>query len=380
MLAGKRLKQTVVCLAGACGATFAGRFLLPMGAGFGVNHLIASVGSSMTGVRATPRKRLPRAKVRGLLTPAPHRGAPRPVAIALALGVWLGGCVSEFAADATAGFLTDAAPSARAYFDYDSAGQAAANGIMQLEGLHRVSPDNETLTLTLAQAYVAFAFGWVMDAQEQAAFVLDYERADREQQRAHLMYTRAQELMFRLLRERDAGIDAVARDPDKLLAYLRREYADPEDDIEIVFWTAVAWGSAITNSPEFDALVDFPSAKVFARHAVELDESYEQASPLALLGGFECSYPEQGGGDWKKGREYFERALKLSARRNHLHQINFARTYAVNAQDKTLFLQLVREVLDAGDQGNEVRLSNKVARRRAERYMNAENLSQWFSD
>jgi hypothetical protein len=302
------------------------------------------------------------------------------VAIALALGVWLGGCVSEFAADATAGFLTDAAPSARAYFDYDSAGQAAANGIMQLEGLHRVSPDNETLTLTLAQAYVAFAFGWVMDAQEQAAFVLDYERADREQQRAHLMYTRAQELMFRLLRERDAGIDAVARDPDKLLAYLRREYADPEDDIEIVFWTAVAWGSAITNSPEFDALVDFPSAKVFARHAVELDESYEQASPLALLGGFECSYPEQGGGDWKKGREYFERALKLSARRNHLHQINFARTYAVNAQDKTLFLQLVREVLDAGDQGNEVRLSNKVARRRAERYMNAENLSQWFSD
>jgi hypothetical protein len=333
--------------------------------------------------------------VRELFTSAPHGGtaaslalgggpssrrASRRAAIALALAAGLGGCVSELAADTTAGFLADAAPSARAYFDYDSAGQAAANGIMQLEGLHRVSPDNELLTLTLAQAYVAFAFGWVMDAQEESAFGLDYDRADREQQRAYLMYTRAQELMFHLLRDRDERIDQVAHDADKLLVYLREEYDDPEDDIEIVFWTAVAWGSAITNSPEFDALVDFPSAKTIARHAVELDAGYENASPLALLGGFECSYPEQGGGDWKKGREYFERALKISGRRNHLHQINFARTYAVNAQDKALFLQLVREVLDAGDQGNEVRLSNKVARRRAERYMNPENLSQWFSE
>lgn len=295
----------------------------------------------------------------------------------LAIVTALVGCVSEFAADTTAGFLAKAAPSARAYFDYDTAGQAAANGLVQLEGLHRVSPRNRTITLSLAQAYIAYAFGWVMDSQEQAMFAGEYERADREQQRAYLMYTRATRLMFSLLRERDAGIDqAVNGDPDALLSYLRDAYDDPEDDTELVFWTAVAWGSAITNSPEFDAMVDFPAAKVLARHAMELDENYENAGALALLGGFESSYPEQLGGDWQKGRAYFERALELSGRRNHLHQINFARTYAVNAQDKPLFVALVREVLEAGDQGDAVRLSNKVARRRAERYL--AHLDEWF--
>lgn len=331
--------------------------------------------------RTGPRWRHPASMVPALVAPAFRRRSIGQSTLVFGVCCWLLGCVSEIAADTTAGFLNDAAPSVRAYFDYESAGQAAANGVMQLEGLHRVSPDNETLTLTLAQAYVAYAFGWVMDAQEQASFALDYERADREQKRAYLMYTRAQQLMFRLLRDRDPRIDEIVKgDPDKLLAYLRKEYGDREDDIEIVFWTAVAWGSAITNSPEFDALVDFPAAKVFARHAVELDERFENAGPLALLGGFECSYPEQGGGDWKKGREYFERALEVSSGRNHLHQINFARTYAVNAQDKALFLKLVRHVIEAGDQGNEVRLSNKVARRRAERYLQPENLAQWFPE
>jgi hypothetical protein len=49
--------------------------------------------------------------------------------------------------------------------------------------------------------------------------------------------------------------------------------------------------------------------------------------------------------------------------------VNFARIYAVNAQDRQLFVSLMREVIEAGDQGDDVRLSNKVARRRAERYL-----------
>ena len=145
--------------------------------------------------------------------------------------VALAGCggVSEFAADTTAGFLADAAPAVRAYFDYESAGDAAANGIIQLEGLHRVSPSNERISLSLAQAYVAYAFGWVMDGQEQAELDGDYERADREQFRAYLMYSRAKQLALGIMRQRDPGIERVLTgDPDKLGAYLREQYDDPD--------------------------------------------------------------------------------------------------------------------------------------------------------
>jgi hypothetical protein len=310
--------------------------------------------------------------------PASIGAAGSRLAISLALLAVQGcGGVSEFAANATAGFLADAAPAVRAYFDYETAGAAAANGLVQLEGLHRVSPNNERLTLSLAQSYIAYGFGWVMDRQEEAALAGRYEEADQQKQRAYLMYSRAQALTLRLMRARDPRIEQILiGDPDKLAAYLREHYDDPEHDTELVFWSAVAWGSAMTNAPSLDALIDLPAVKALAQHSVLLDEKYENGGALALLGGFEASYPEQLGGDWQKGRAYFERALLISGRRNQLHHINFARTYAVNAQDRQLFLSLMREVLEAPDQGDDVRLSNKVARRRAERYL--QHLDDFF--
>jgi hypothetical protein len=305
-----------------------------------------------------------------------HRAA---LSVSCAACLVIAGCggVSEFAANTTAGFLADAAPAVRAYFDYDSAGQAAANGILQLEGLHRVSPNNERIALSLAQAYVAYAFGWVMDGQERAELDGDYVRADHEQARAYLMYTRAHQLLVNIMRKRDPEIDRVlVGDPEHLRAYLREHYPDRERDIELIFWCAVAWGSEITNAPSIDALIELPAAKVFAYHSLHLDARYENGGALALLGGFDASYPEPLGGNWKRGRKFFERALAVSKRRNQLHHINFARTYAINAQDKTLFVALMHEVIESGDQGDDVRLSNKVARRRAERYLS--HLDAWF--
>jgi len=208
-------------------------------------------------------------------------------------------------------------------------------------------------------------------------FAGDYETADYHQQRAFNMYKRAYDLVFRIVRERDDEIEKlIDGDPDLLIKHLREEWDDPEDDIELVFWWALTWGSLVTNSPSMDALVDFTAVKALAAHAVFLDAGYENAGALAMLGGYESSYPEQLGGDWKAGRKYFERAIELSQRRNHLHLINFARTYAVNAQDKELFVSLLHEVIEAPDLGDEVRLSNKVARRRAQRYL--ANIDQWF--
>jgi hypothetical protein len=191
------------------------------------------------------------------------------------------------------------------------------------------------------------------------------------------MYKRASDLVFRLVRERDPDIDKFAfGDPDLLTKHLRETFDDPEDDIELIFWWALTWGSTVTNAPSMDALVDFGAVKAVAAHAVFLDERYENAGALAMLGGYESSYPEQLAGNWKKGKEYFERAIKLSNRKNHLHHINFARTYCVNAGDKELFVKLMREVLESSDLGDGVRLSNKVARRRAKRYL--DNIDEWF--
>jgi hypothetical protein len=296
--------------------------------------------------------------------------------LALAVVLFSQGCAGV-AADLAASFLGSGADTLRGYFDYESAGGAAGTTILQFEALHGASPNNETIMILLSKAYIAYAFGWVMDEHQAALAANDFETADYHKQRAYWMYKRARDLLMRAMRLRDEGIDEVLHgDPDRLASYLIEEYDDEEDDPELLLWCAVAWGSTITNSPEMDAMIDLPIAKTLAQHVATLDEEYEKGAALALLGGFEVAYPRSLGGDWEKGRAYFERALEISQRRDHLHQLNYARLYAVNAMDRELFVSLLREIIDAPDLGADVRMSNKVARRRAQRYL--ANVDEWF--
>jgi hypothetical protein len=283
--------------------------------------------------------------------------------------VWLAsGCVSKLAVNTTVGILSEAEGSTRAYFDYESAGYAAPSGIMQLEGLHTVNPDNETLSLTLAKAYMAYAYGWVMDRRDEADSKGDFDLAAHHQARAYWMYSRARDLVLLEIKRRDPKFtEMVKQDPKTFSAYLKKQWADPEDDLPLLFWLMMTWNSAINNSPDADANVDMPTIRAIAARIAEVDPGYEDAGALVFLGGFECSMPAAFGGDPKKGRKYFEQAVALTQRRNHIVLLNFAQLCAFAAQDRELYVSLLREILEAPDQGNSVRLSNKVARRRAVR-------------
>jgi hypothetical protein len=279
------------------------------------------------------------------------------------------GCnFNRIAVDTTAGVLAEGENSTRGYFDYESAGHAAPSGIMQLEGMHSVSPDNEQLSMILAKAYMAYAYGWVMDAREQADVAGDFDLAKHHQQRAYLMYTRAYDLMRHAAVERDEKLALVLKqDPEALKAHLKKHWNNREDDVPILFWLMMTWNSSVNNALEIDALIDLPMIRALAEHLAQLHPGYEDGGALVFLGGIECSYPEQVGGNPKKGQQFFEQALALSQRKNHINLINYAQLCAVALQDRKLYEALLREIIDAKDQGNLYRLSNKVARRRAVR-------------
>jgi DNA-binding phage protein len=288
-------------------------------------------------------------------------------ALAWTVSIGLLGCsFNRVAVNTTAGVLSEAEASTRAYFDWESAGYAAPSGIMQLEGLHSVSPDNDGLSLTLLKAYMAYAYGWVMDSYEEAYLRGDFALSDHHKQRAYLMYSRARDLGLRVLRRRDEHFsDMMNKDPKTLRAYLEKEFDD--DDLPALFWLMMSWTSAVNNSPNMDDLADMSSLRVIAEWVVKRNPGYEDAGALVFLGGFESSFPAQLGGHPEKGKVYFEQALKLTQRKNHILLINYATLYAATVQDKALYLSLLHEILEAGDQGSLYRLSNKVARRRAVR-------------
>jgi hypothetical protein len=278
------------------------------------------------------------------------------------------GCVDRMAVDTTAGILSEAEGSTRAFFDWESAGYAAPSGIMQLEGLHLISPDNDELTLTVAKAYMAYAYGWVMDAYESAEARGDFDAAKHHQMRAYWMYTRARDLVLKVVAAQDPELPALlSKDPKTLTAHLKARWRDREDDLPGLFWLMMTWSASINNSPDVDSLIDMPMIRTLAAFITELDPGYEDAGALVFLGGFECSMPPEFGGDPKKGKEYYERALGMTHRKNHIVLLNYAVFCAVAAQDRALYTSLLHEILEAPDQGNLHRLSNKVARRRAER-------------
>lgn len=254
----------------------------------------------------------------------------------------------------------------RGFWDYEIARSGTASGIMQLESMHSVSPENEQLSLTLASMYVGYGFGWVELDMEKARADHKYDQSDRLRQRAELLYRRARDLALATMRVRDKGINDVLKgDPQGMRSYLKAHYPS-RDDLGPVFWTASAWGSMLNMTDQMDAAIDLPLIRAMVEHVISIDPAYESATGLIIIGGIYSQTPPDFGGDPAKGKEYFERALELTKRRSRVVQLSYAKLYALTTGDQKLFHSLLDEVLAPEDQGNDVRLSNKIARMHAE--------------
>ena len=73
--------------------------------------------------------------------------------------------------------------------------------------------------------------------------------------------------------------------------------------------------------------------------------------------------------DLEKAKQYFDRALEQTNRRALLTLVNKARYYAVKTGDRKLFDSLLAEVMEAEDPLPEARLANRIARVRAQLYI-----------
>jgi hypothetical protein len=284
----------------------------------------------------------------------------------------LSGCnFSKLAADQTAAIMTEATPALDGFWDYDLAGVGTPGAIMQLEAFHAISPKNEDLSLNLAKAYVGYATGWVESEYEVAYADGNIELSDRLRQRARLMYMRAHHLALSALRERDAGIDQALKVTTEgaLARYLAEKYTD-KDQAAPLFWAGMSLGAAINMSlDQPEMIAELPTAKALVERVKVLDDAFYNGGVYIFLGAAEAAFPAALGGNPEKGKQLFEEGLKKTERKNHLLQLTYARVYAVNTQDRALYVALLTEIIEAPDLGNPVRLSNKVARRRAERYL-----------
>jgi hypothetical protein len=283
---------------------------------------------------------------------------------------WAGCDTSRFTAQQSLGLITRGSAAIQEHWDVDLVGAGMPASILQLEGLYATLPEDDHVGLELLRAYVSYAFGWIEDEAEAAETAGDLDRQTELLLRARLLHLRARNIGLHHLRLQDPGIDdAIRGGAERLERHLAQRFTARED-AAMLLWTGYAWGKAIDVGRDDPELVlDLPVARLLVERAVALDQTYFEYGGLTFLAAFSSATDPSIGGDPVRGRALFEQALAGTERRFFQIHVQYARTYAVTTGDRALFVQLLREVIDGGDPRADVRLANRLARRRAIRLL-----------
>ncbi|MDO8594995.1 MAG: TRAP transporter TatT component family protein, partial [Sulfuricaulis sp.] len=155
---------------------------------------------------------------------------------------------------------------------------AAPFSLKLVESLLAEAPTHRGLRLAAASGFTQYAFAFL----EQDADLLadqDYAGASLLRLRARRLYLRARDHGLRGLEATHAGITPQLRADPK--AAVR---AAVPDDVPLLFWTAAAWGAAITLSKDnADLIADQVRVEALIDRALELNESFEAGAIHAFL-------------------------------------------------------------------------------------------------
>ena len=289
----------------------------------------------------------------------------------------LGGCdTTKLAADSTSELFERAAPGIETHWDYELVGESMPAAIVQVEGFLRIVPDNKSVLMTGVKIYLGYAYGWIEDEVEVHDMADNLEEADRLRAQAKIMYQRGIDMGFHRIRLDHPGFDkAVKKDNDTFRAWLEKNMTSKED-ADVLLWVGQTWGAFIgMASDDMDKVADLPTVKAMVGRSAEIDPGHLYSLAQMTMGIIAC---QEIGGNMEKSKADFDAVLERTKRRNLIAQLNMAKYYAVQMGDQKMFKELLKEVMDAGDVLPENRLSNRIARRRAERYLS--NGDYFFSD
>jgi predicted anti-sigma-YlaC factor YlaD len=288
------------------------------------------------------------------------RCVPRRVIAVLLLAPLLGACsIRGMAISAMADGLSATGGTFGSDDDPELVRAATPFALKTLEALLAERPDHPGLLLAAARGFTQYTYAFV----ETDAVLLEDDDPARSRQgldRARRLYIRARDYGLRGLEVgRPGATAALSASPDAANAF-------GAEHLELLYWTAAAWGAAIALGMEDPALIaDFPVVQALARRAAELDPDWDQGALHDLLIPLE-SVPELMGGSEARARAHFRRSLELSGGQRAGPYVALAGGLAVARQDRAEFESLLAAALAVDpDAEPSLRLANLIAQKRA---------------
>ena len=206
------------------------------------------------------------------------------------------------------------------------------------ESLLESVPTHVPLLVATCGSFTQYAYAFI---ETDALVATRREEVAALRDRALKLYLRGRGYCLRALETRfgKGTGEALLRDPVAAVARARRE------DVPLLYWTAAAWGSAISlglDRPEL--AIDFPTVRALADRALALDPVWSRASIPELMITLD-SLPEALGGNPDRARQHFKTAVDMQKGLSPGPYVALATGVSVPAQNKAEFERLLKEAL-----------------------------------
>ncbi len=233
-------------------------------------------------------------------------------------------------------------------------------GLKTYESLLESVPNHQPLLVATCSGYTSYAYGFVQTPAELLQFT-DRPASRAGIDRAMKMYLRAKGYCMRALELRYPGIGKkLLIDPDAALAKTTKK------DVELLYWTAASWGSAMSlGKDQPDLIVDFPVVRSMANRALALDPEWSEGTIHELFISLD-SQPEALGGSPEAARKHFAEAIRIQKGQLPGPYVELAEGQSIANQDRAEFEKLMNQAiaLDVNVQPS-VRLVSLIMQSRA---------------
>lgn len=255
----------------------------------------------------------------------------------------LGGCsISSFAAARVGTALTASGSSWSAEDDPELVREALPFALKTMESLAAEAPRHAGLRLGLCRGYVGYAGGF-LEPDAEAIEGQSFERARQIRLRAERLYLRA----FRYCQQAlDLGWKGAGADLEGAPAVVAAALARVSlPGVETLYWTGVAWGSAISLGLDHpDRVVQLPTVRAIFERALALDDGFDRGSLHEAMIVLD-SMPAMMGGSAERAKAHFEKAVAMSGGRRASPYVTWARSSAVARQARREYRETLEKAL-----------------------------------
>jgi predicted anti-sigma-YlaC factor YlaD len=209
-------------------------------------------------------------------------------------------------------------------------------GLMTFESLLDTVPRHKPLLIATCSGFASYAFGFVQTDADILGEAGHHDEVKALNAEAVKLYLRGKDYCLRALDVRFHGIGKqLLIDPVAALAKADKK------DVELLYWTAASWGGAM--ALDLDLAIDFPVVRALVERGLALDETWSRGALHELM--ITLDAVEQLGGDVKKAREHFARAVELQKGESPGPYVALAMGVSQPKQDRAEFEKLINTAL-----------------------------------